>query len=291
MVVRNVRAKPPKGGSAAVPVEGGAGAPVEAAERYRRLPTGTHGLDPEEVRRDQRKRLQTALIELVARRGYRAVRILDVSKLARVSRTTFYSLYADKEALFLDAYDEISSRAAEAVTAAYRAERAEGERDDDVPMRVFCALAAAEPEGMSLFVLGAFGAGAKALERRKQTLEALEWVIRSSRNPDSPERTVDLTAKVLIGGTREVTAARLRHGRSHEPATRTGSLTAWSAAGPTRGRARTPARRGCRRARGARRAACRAAVMPCRETSSSTASASGSSMRPRRRSRRRASPG
>ncbi len=234
MVVRNVRAKPLKGGSAEFSASGGGGVRAEPAERYRRLPTGTHGLDPEEVRRDQRKRLRRALIELVARRGYRAVRILDVSKLARVSRPTFYSLYADKEALFLDAYDEISSRAAQSVTAAYRAERAEGERDDDVPMRVFCALAAAEPEAMSLFVLGAFGAGAKALERRKQTLEALEWVIRSSRNPDSPELSVDLTAKVLIGGTREVTASRLRRGRSAELPQLADQLAAWAACYPHR---------------------------------------------------------
>ena len=58
MVVRNVRAKPPKGGSVAVPASGDAAARAEPAERYRRLPTGTHGLDPEEVRRDQRERLQ-----------------------------------------------------------------------------------------------------------------------------------------------------------------------------------------------------------------------------------------
>ena len=133
-------------------------------------------------------------------------------------------------------------------------------------MRVFCSLAAAEPEAMSLFVLGAFGAGAKALERRKQTLEALEWVIRSSRNPDSAERTVDLTAKVLIGGTREVTAARLRRGRSAELPELADELAAWAACYPhslppglererpaPRRRARTPARPGCRRARGARR--------------------------------------
>ncbi len=233
MVVRNVRAKPPKGGPAGVPASGGR-VQGERAERYRRLPTGTHGLDPEDVRRDQRRRLQSALIELVARRGYRAVRILDVSKLARVSRTTFYRLYAGKEELFVDAYDEISGRAARSVTAAYRAERAEGERDDDVPIRVFCALAAAEPEGMSLFVLGAFGAGAKALERRRQTLEALESVIRSSRNPESAERTVDLTAKVLIGGTREVTAARLRRGRSAELPELADELAAWAACYPHR---------------------------------------------------------
>src|SRR5277367_2798498 len=231
MVVRNGRAKPPKGGRVAVPASGATGPHGESAERYRRLPTGTHGLDPEEVRSDQRKRLRRALIELVARRGYWAVRILDVSKLARVSRPTFYSLYADKEALFLDAYDEISGRAARAVMAAYEAEGSEGQHLK-VAIRAFAELAATEPEAMSLFVLGAFGAGAKALERRNRTLEALEELIRSNRDPDSSERRIDLTVKVLLGGVREVTAARLRRGNSSELPELAGQLGAWAASYP-----------------------------------------------------------
>jgi AcrR family transcriptional regulator len=231
VAVRNVRRKTPKGVSATAAASGTAGARGGATERYRRLPTGTHGLDRQEVERDQRERLRTALIELIARRGYQAVRIVDVTKLARVSRPTFYSLYADKEALFLDAYDEISQIAARTVTKAYLSERSRV-GSDEVPIRAFCALAAAEPEAMSLFVLGAFGAGAKALERRKQTLDGLEQIIRSSRNPDSPEGTVDLTAKVLIGATREVTAARLRQGRSGELPERAAELAAWAACYP-----------------------------------------------------------
>src|SRR5205807_9068042 len=62
-------------------------------ERYRRLPTGAHGLAREEVERDQRERLQRAMTELIAARGYQAVRILDLTKLAHVSRPTFYELY------------------------------------------------------------------------------------------------------------------------------------------------------------------------------------------------------
>src|SRR6202035_5518953 len=67
--------------------------------RYRRLPTGAHGLGREEVERDQRERLQAAMVELIAERGYQAVRILDLTKLAHVSRPTFYNLYKDKEEL------------------------------------------------------------------------------------------------------------------------------------------------------------------------------------------------
>ena len=49
-------------------------------------------------------------------------------------------------------------------------------------MRAFAELAAAEPEAVSLMVLGAFGAGPKALERRNRTLQALEQSIASSRS-------------------------------------------------------------------------------------------------------------
>src|SRR5579862_8777174 len=139
MSVRGASTKPAKQGEVAS--RGGAssqngrrGGAREAGDeaggsgRYRRLPTGAHGLDPEEVRRDQRERLQTALIELIAQRGYQAVRILDLTKLARVSRPTFYSLYADKEELFLAAYDEIAKRTASTIMAAYETQGSPGER-------------------------------------------------------------------------------------------------------------------------------------------------------------------
>jgi AcrR family transcriptional regulator len=274
MSARNVRPGRPKGaaakgtaagraaakgaaarGAARAP-NGAPGAPAGSVERYRRLPTGTHGLDPEEVQRDQRERLQTAMIELIARRGYRAVRILDVTKLARVSRPTFYSLYADKEALFVGVYDEISGRAARTVMKAYAAEGSQ-DKGEEVAIRAFCALAAAEPEAMSLFVLGAFGAGAKALERRKHTLEALERVVRSSRDPTFSEDTTDLTVKVILGGVREVTAARLRAGRSAELPDIADELAAWASRYPLK---LPPGLEVRARARPSRAAAARTAV-------------------------------
>jgi AcrR family transcriptional regulator len=143
-MARNVRTKPRKGTSSSAGAIGGQEGRDAPSERYRRLPTGTHGMDPVDVRRDQRERLRTAMVELIARRGYRAVRILDVTKLARVSRPTFYSLYSDKEALFLDAYDEISGRAATAVMRAYEAEGTDGEHLQ-MGIRAFVELAAADP--------------------------------------------------------------------------------------------------------------------------------------------------
>ncbi len=217
----------------------------EPDERYQRLPTGAHGLDPEEVQRDQRERLRDALIELIASRGYQAVRILDLTKLARVSRPTFYSLYADKEELFLAAYDDIAARTAQTVLQAYAVEGSQSERIL-AGMRAFGELAAAKPDAVSLLVLGAFGAGAKALERRNRTLKALEESIRASRDRASGRAAAagagrrrarkaegeDLTVKIILGGIREVTAARLREGRTGELPGLADQLTSWAASYP-----------------------------------------------------------
>lgn len=233
MSVRNVKHEPRKSrvGREGVRASPHADASGEPEERYRRLPTGTHGLDPAEVQSDQRQRLRTAMVELIARRGYPAVRILDVTKLARVSRPTFYSLYSDKEALFLDAYEDISGRAARQVIKAYGAEVPRDRRDEEA-IRSVCVLAAAEPEAMSLWALGAFGAGAKALERRNEIAERLERVICSSRDPTWSERTTDLTAKVLIGGVRDVLIPYLRTGRSSELLQVADELAAWASSYP-----------------------------------------------------------
>jgi AcrR family transcriptional regulator len=230
-------------------------------ERYRRLPTGAHGIDPEEVKRDQRERLQSAIVELIAERGYQAVRILDLTKLARVSRPTFYSLYDDKEELLLAAYDEIAQHTAKTVIAAYEVKDAGAAPNGrlQAAIRAFAELAAGAPEATSLMVLGAFGAGPKTIERRNHTLEALERSIRVSRDGASSgaaggvggrrkagagaktaqaqtgmQSGEDLTVKVILGGIREVTAARLRQGRAEELPGLAAELATWAACYPVK---------------------------------------------------------
>ncbi len=224
-----------------------------SGERYQRLPTGAHSLDPEEVRRDQRARLRSALIELIAERGYQAVRILDLTKLARVSRPTFYSLYKDKEDLFVSAFEEISDAGEKLVLKAYDVQRSSGER-----MRAatyaFAQLAAAEPEAASLVVLGAFGAGPKALERRNRALIAFERRILEARPkeeqakakaapkkgrkrsqkpaPEPDDDEAHLMVRMVLGGVREVTAARLRAHRTRELSDIAPELASWAGSYP-----------------------------------------------------------
>jgi AcrR family transcriptional regulator len=201
------------------------------SDRYRPLPTGTHGLDPELVKVDQQGRLRGAMIELIARKGYPSVRIVDLAKLAHVSQPTFYSLYSDKEDLFLCAYDEIAQQTARTVMRAYDVEGSQNARLR-AAMQAFAELAVAEPAAMSLLMLGAFGAGAKALERRRGTLEALEQRILTSRDRAPARGKADLTVKAILGGIREVTAERLRTGREQELPAVVEELANWAACYP-----------------------------------------------------------
>jgi AcrR family transcriptional regulator len=215
-------------------VPGGPAKPYDLAskgpppDRYRRLPTGAHGLAREEVERDQRERLQRAMTELIVERGYQGVRILDLTQLAHVSRPTFYELYADKEELLLAAYNQIAQRTAETVVTAIDFEAPLEERLR-AAMRAFADLAAAEPHAMSLFLLGAFGAGARALARRKETIRALERALMSSRTSGGEPVAPELTVKVVLGGIREVAVARLHHGTTAELRRIADELTDWIA--------------------------------------------------------------
>ena len=83
--------------------------PREADARWR-PPSGRHRLPREVVAQSQRERMLEAMIRVVAKKGYAATTIADVTKAAGVSRTTFYELFEDKEACFLAAYDEHGRR-------------------------------------------------------------------------------------------------------------------------------------------------------------------------------------
>jgi AcrR family transcriptional regulator len=229
MAARNVSQTPPKAdGAKPSTVSAGARQHKGRADRYRPLPTGTHGLDPELVKRDQRERLQKAMIELIGEKGYPGVRIVDLAKLAHVSQPTFYSLYADKEDLFLSAYDEVAEQAARVVIAAYAADGSADERLV-AAMRAFGELAAAEPDTTSLLVLGAFGAGGGALERRKRAVGALERSMYAGRDGAPTDEPTDLTVKFIIGGIREVAATRLRSGHADELPALAEELARWAA--------------------------------------------------------------
>src|SRR3954463_8328150 len=70
----------------------------------------------------QRARLLDGMAQAVAEKGYAAATVADAVRIARVSRGTFYALFASKEACFLEAHrhggDVLIARGAPAARAA-----------------------------------------------------------------------------------------------------------------------------------------------------------------------------
>src|SRR5205807_3221752 len=144
---------------------------------------------------------------------------------------TFYELYSDKEELLISAYNGIAMRTARTVLEAFGHE-GDLEKRLRRSMHAFGELAAAEPQAMSLFLLGAFGAGPKALARRKETVAALEREIQASRDRTPAPHAADFTIKQILGGIREVAVARLHHGTARDLRKIADELIAWAYAYP-----------------------------------------------------------
>ena len=133
----------------------------------RRLPRGTHGLDPSLVAASQRTRLLEAAGRAVAEKGYAAATIEDIVRGAGVSKKTFYEHFADKLGCFLAAYEVASDELLEHVSGA---QDAGGDWVDRTRAGIHAYLRwlAAEPALARVFLIEIAAAGPEALERRER---------------------------------------------------------------------------------------------------------------------------
>ena len=73
-----------------------------------RLPRGSSSLPKDVVEREQRRRLIQGIATAVTEKGYAAVTVADITRIAGVSRATFYALFKDKEDCFLYGLQKLS---------------------------------------------------------------------------------------------------------------------------------------------------------------------------------------
>jgi AcrR family transcriptional regulator len=152
----------------------------DSASSASRVRPGGHQLRREVVVHHQRERMLTAVVEVVAEQGYRAVSVGDIVKRAAIARAKFYENFSSKEDCFLAAYDraavELKRRVVEAC------ERA----GDSISGRMVATLAAAldyfasEPALARACIVEAPAAGPAAEERREQVLTSLAEMVRGA---------------------------------------------------------------------------------------------------------------
>ncbi len=157
----------------------------------------------------QRTRMLGAMVEVAGERGAPRASVAHIVERAGISRRTFYEHFEDREDCFLAAFDYALGRAREAVVPAYESGGAWRER-------VRAGLAALlgffdEQPGLgALLVIDALGAGPRALERRKELLDALIAVVDEGREEvRAGQEPPPLAADGVVGAVFNVLHARM----------------------------------------------------------------------------------
>jgi AcrR family transcriptional regulator len=159
----------------------------------RRLPRGTHGLDPSLVAASQRTRLLEAVGRAVAEKGYGAATIDDIVRGAGVSKKTFYEHFQDKLECFLAAYEAASDELYEHVRAAQDAVpgggRSQSAGDNawlertHAGIHAYLRWLAAEPALARVFLIEIAAAGPEALACRERLRDRYAERMRELQDP------------------------------------------------------------------------------------------------------------
>ncbi|HEX3617559.1 MAG TPA: TetR/AcrR family transcriptional regulator [Solirubrobacteraceae bacterium] len=188
-----------------------------------RLRPGRHRIPREDVARSQRERMLVAILQCVAELGYATTTVADVVARAAVSRSTFYSPFADKEACFIAAYDYAMRHALARMDATTAAAAAAAPQDWRERVRndltTYLDVLADEPALATSLHVEVLAAGPAALEHRAELLGVLASRIANlgdlAQRDDSAVRELPPAVFALFtGGLDELIRDRLRTGSS-----------------------------------------------------------------------------
>ena len=154
-----------------------------------RLPSGRHNLPREFVVRSQRDRLLDSMAQACAEKRYAEVSVADIVSRARVSRSTFYEIFPDKEACFLAAYDAILGRFVTEVIKACQAPGLTWPEQIELGIEACLRFLAAEPAFARMCIVDMFSAGPSALERYLSAIRMIASFVDGGRSqmPDRQE--------------------------------------------------------------------------------------------------------
>lgn len=182
-------------------------------------------LTPEQraqLERQQRSRLLQGMAACAAADGYASVRIADIARAARVSKSTFYAHFETKEDCFVALYSVTSDRLVAAMNDAHRELLPRGlpwwEHVSLVNRPMLARLQSDPPLARSL-VVDTQAAGPSALAMRRDVTERFAKVVRrvsddlGKRHPELSKVTTSLSL-AIVGGNNELIMRGLISGRS-----------------------------------------------------------------------------
>jgi AcrR family transcriptional regulator len=184
-------------------------------------------MEAEQVARNQRGRLQGAMVEAVARHGFADTTLRELVTLAGVSKSTFYEHFENKQDCFLATFDyiglEVERRVDEAV-----------DWPSDLREKIAAGIAAAfdviaeEQAAASLVTVESLTLGAAAVPHRERASAHFEELIRRSFDESpSPHRVTALTVRGIVAGIRNTAYHHLREGRGGELPAAAAPIVEW----------------------------------------------------------------
>lgn len=161
----------------------------------------------------QRARLLEGITQAVAEKGYATATVADVVRAARVSRGTFYALFASKEECFLEAYRHGVEVLEERIDGAVRAAGDDWRAQLRAGLRAYLDCLTEEPAFARTWLLEIHAAGPPAQAERDATLRRFADRYRASFEASGASRIPDVDALfVLAAGVDQLVCARLRAG-------------------------------------------------------------------------------
>jgi len=165
----------------------------------------------------QRARLLEGMTQAVADKGYAATTVADIISPARISRGTFYALFASKEECFLEAYRHGVDVLVGRIRAAVRAERGDWVARLRAALRAYLRTLVDEPRFARSHLVEIHAAGPRAQAARDAALRRFAERYRSSyraalRERDDLRMPSDEALFVLAAGIDQLVCARLREG-------------------------------------------------------------------------------
>lgn len=175
-----------------------------------RLPSGRHNLPREFVVSSQRDRLLDSMAQACAEKRYAEVSVADIVSRARVSRSTFYEIFPDKEACFLAAYDAILGRFVTEVIKACQDPELTWPEQIERGIATSLSFLAAEPAFARMCIVDMFSAGPSALERYLSAVRLIAAFVDGGRQmmPDR-ENVPQSISSMVVGGAAVVIRAEI----------------------------------------------------------------------------------
>jgi AcrR family transcriptional regulator len=147
--------------------------PPQELRRPRKPPAKSRYALPAPDDSDPRERMLTAVIELMAEKGYQALTITDVAQRAAISLTTFYNHFEGKEEAVIAALTRNADRLLQATAPAYR-DASDWPRAISAAVHVFFAFLTLERPFAQFGGVDVYGGSRLVVDVRDQLLAGFE---------------------------------------------------------------------------------------------------------------------